>query len=415
MIQPEPASGKPGPKARPPLEESDIHGLKYFKVIGRLLESLHSHQDGPNRKLHYDQLASLVLLQFFNPVLTSLRAVQQASGLRKVQRKLGVRRTSLGSLSESSRVFDSNLLRGVVEALAERAQALDAHPRPKELAEELDVVAVDGSLLEALPRMAWALWLDDAHRAAKMHLEFDVLKGVPKTVTVTEANASERQVLRQGLTAGRLYVLDAGYRDYGLFEEIRQARSSFVARLQDNADYEALEERPLSDADRKAGVVFDRVVRLGSKTKRGELSAPLRMVKLHVKSPPHRGLGRRRSKVSRKKTFRHRPDDYDILLVTDRMDLPAEVIALLYRYRWTIELFFRWFKCVLRFGHLMFESKRGVELLVYCALIASLLITLWTGRKPTKRTLEMVQLYFQGWAELDELEAHIAGLKRNDA
>ena len=54
------------------------------------------------------------------------------------------------------------------------------------------------------------------------------------------------------------------------------------------------------------------------------------MVKLHVKSPPHRGLGRRRSKVSRKKTFRHRPDEYDILLVAERLDLPAEVIALLY-------------------------------------------------------------------------------------
>ena len=90
------------------------------------------------------------------------------------------------------------------------------------------------------------------------------------------------------------------------------------------------------------------------------------------------------------------------------MDLPAETIALLYRYRWTIELFFRWFKCVLRFQHLIFESREGVEIIVYCALIASLLITLWTGRKPTKRTLEMVQLYSQGWAELDELEDHIA-------
>ncbi len=105
----------------------------------------------------------------------------------------------------------------------------------------------------------------------------------------------------------------------------------------------------------------------------------------------------RRSKVSRKKTFGHRPDEYDILLVTDRMDLPAETIALPYRYRWTIEMFFRWFKCVLKFSHLMFESKRGVEILVHCALIASLLITLRTGRKPTKRTLETVQLYFQGW------------------
>jgi len=53
-----------------------------------------------------------------------------------------------------------------------------------------------------------------------------------------------------------------------------------------------------------------------------------------------------------------------------------------------------------------------VQTIVYCALIVSLLITLWTGRKPTKRTLEMIQLYFQGWAELDELEAHIEGLKK---
>ena len=45
---------------------------------------------------------------------------------------------------------------------------------------------------------------------------------------------------------------------------------------------------------------------------------------------------------------------------------------------------------------------------VYVALIASLLIVLWTGRKPSKRTWEMVQLYLQGWASLEELEAHLA-------
>jgi IS4 transposase len=105
------------------------------------------------------------------------------------------------------------------------------------------------------------------------------------------------------------------------------------------------------------------------------------------------------------------PEEYDLLLVTDRVDLSAATIALLYRYRWTIELFFRWFKCVLRFDHLLFESQRGVEILVYSALIASLLMTLWTGRKPTKRTLEMFALYFQGWATLNELEAHIGQLK----
>ena len=96
------------------------------------------------------------------------------------------------------------------------------------------------------------------------------------------------------------------------------------------------------------------------------------------------------------------------------MELRAEDIATLYRYRWTVETFFRWFKCVLGFSHLVCESRNGIQILVYCALLVSLLITLWTGRKPTKRTLEMIQLYLQGWAELDEVEEHIARLKRND-
>jgi len=65
-----------------------------------------------------------------------------------------------------------------------------------------------------------------------------------------------------------------------------------------------------------------------------------------------------------------------MLLVTDRMDLPAEIIALLYRYWWQIELFFRWFKCILGCTHLLSLSRNGVSLQVYCALIASMLITL---------------------------------------
>jgi len=261
--------------------------------------------------------------------------------------------------------------------------------------------------------MAWALWLDEEHRAAKLHLEFNVLKGAPRMGRVTEANGSECAALRADLRGGQLYLLDAGHNEYVLFEEIRKAGSSWVARLRDNAVYETREERPLTDEDRAAGVVFDRVVWLGGKLTRNSLTAPVRIVKVHAKSPAVNGLARRRSRVSSKKTFRHVPEEYDLLLMTDLLDLPAETISLLYRWRWTIELFFRWFKCVLGFQHLIFESRRGVEIMVYCALIASLLISLWTGRKPTKRTLEMVQLYFQGWAELDELEAHIASLKRD--
>ena len=219
--------------------------------------------------------------------------------------------------------------------------------------------------------------------------------------------------LRADLRPGQLYLLDAGHNEYGLFEDIRKAGSSWVARLRDNAVYETLEERAMTGEDRAAGVVFDRVVRLGCEAKRDSLAAPVRLVKVHVKSPAVNGRARRRSRVSGKKTFRHVPEEYDLVLMTDQLDLPAESIALLYQWRWMIELFFRWFKCVLGFQHLIFESRAGVEIMVYCALTASLLISLWTGRKPTKRTLEMVQFYFQGWATLDELEAHIASLKRD--
>jgi hypothetical protein len=401
-----------GPAPRPPIRARDIQGLKHFRAIRDLLASLHEHKDGANRKLHYDELAALVLLHFYNPVLTGLRAIQQASGLRQVQKKLRLGRASLGSLSESSRVFDAQLLQEVAAELAGHVLDADAPERPPGLDKDLALVAVDGTLLKALPRMAWALWIDKDHHAAKLHVEFDLLRSAPRALAVTQANGNERDVLRHALEAGKLYALDAGYAEYNLLERIRQAGSSFVARLRDNAVYETQQERPLTGADREAGVLWDRRVRLGCSTKRGDLAGPVRVVAVHVKLPPRGNLARRPSRVSSKKTFRRRPEEMDLLLVTDRMDLAAQDVALLYRRRWLIELFFRWFKCTLRFGRLLFESPNGVEILVYCALIASMVISLWTGRKPTKRTLEMVQLYFQGWAELDELEAHIASLEK---
>ena len=293
-----------------------------------------------------------------------------------------------------------------------QAEALDTLPRPSQLAEELSISVWDGSLLKGLPLAVWALWLDAGHKAAKLHLEYDVLKGIPKTAEVTDGNGNEKRVLKERLASGKLYVLDAGYAQYTLLDAILEQGSSFVVRLRDNAVYDILEDRELIEDDRQGGVLFDQVVRLGSSKKQGDLSRPVRIVKIHVKSPPPRGLAKRCAKVSSQKTFRHRPEEYDLLLVTDLLDCPAETIATLYRYRWTVELFFRWFKCVLRFGHWLFESKNGVKILVYCALIVSLLITVWTGRKPTKRTLEMIQFYFQGWATLEELEAHFDSLQK---
>ena len=87
------------------------------------------------------------------------------------------------------------------------------------------------------------------------------------------------------------------------------------------------------------------------------------------------------------------------------------MVALAYKYRWTIELFFRWFKCILGCRHFVANSRDGVTIQIYLAIIASLLISLWIGRKPTVRTLEMIQFYFTGWATEEELVAHLNQLK----
>ena len=105
-------------EARPPgkrkkkeeIRSRDITGLKYFDQLSPLLERLHEvgcqREPAGNRKIHFDQYCMLVLLFLFNPVVSSLRAVQQASKLKKVQRKLGCLRASLGSLSEATDVFE---------------------------------------------------------------------------------------------------------------------------------------------------------------------------------------------------------------------------------------------------------------------------------------------------------------------
>lgn len=378
---------------RPNITAKDIRGLKYFKLLRPLLARLHNagtqRDRAGNRKLFFDQYGALLLLYFFNPILTSLRGLQQASTLRKVQKQLGCTRNALGSLSEASRVFDAELLQPLLAELATQAVPLQ---RGREAEALRGLTAADGSLLPALPKMAWALWVDDQHRAAKLHLQFDVLKGVPSAASVTAGNSPEHDQLRAALQAGRLYAIDRGYAEYQLFQDIRDAHSSFIGRVRDNAVYQLIEERPLTAEARQAGVRRDRVVWLGGDGSGQVLRQPLRLVEVATGKTDSQG----------------RPEI--LLLATDRMDLDASLVALGYKFRWAVELFFRWFKCILGCQHLLSTCQNGVTIQVYLALIASLLITLWTGRKPSKRTFEMLCLYFSGWASAAELQAPLEAL-----
>jgi len=107
--------------------------------------------------------------------------------------------------------------------------------------------------------------------------------------------------------------------------------------------------------------------------------------------------------------LRMKKDDWDMVLATNLTDVPAEVIVLLYRFRWLIELFFRWLKCVLSCRHLISQSANGIQIQMYCALIACLLIQLATGQalRPNRWTYKLLCLYAQGWATEEEVLAHL--------
>ena len=391
---------------REKIKESQLQGFKYFKAISAMLENLHDagcqRDRAGNRKLHMDQYMSLLLLYMFNPICTSLRAVQQASELKKVQRKLGCPRASLGSLSEAATVFDSALMQEIVTGMADQLKPISSHAKLDDLSGIL--TAVDGTLINALAKMTGALWKKE-QMAIKAHTQFDIQRHVPVKITITDGNGDEREVLADNLESGRIYVKDRGYASLALFQQILNNNSSFVCRVRDNAVYECLEEFELTDDALSAGIVFDKKVRLGcnDKTKK-QLSVPIRLIA--IKCTPHK----KRYKISR-----GGPEQGEILLIaTDIFDLQADVIALTFRHRWAVEIFFRFFKHVLGCRHLLSYNQNGIELQTYAAIIACMLIALWTGRRPTLRTYEMLCWYFTGMADEEELMAHIAHLQKQN-
>lgn len=402
----QPRNQKPRKKRRPTIKDSDVQGGKFLEPIIRMLKPLHEHCPDPKRKLHYDEFCAWLLLFFFTPVLDSMRGLQQASDIDSLRKRVKLPRFSLGSFSEASSLFDPELLVPIIEEIGNAIEDIETNKHLVNLGQR--PVAVDGTLIHAMPKMLWALWRDEENRAAKIHLHLDLLKGTPERATLTHGNASEIDELMKTLVAGRLYVSDRGYFSFPLMAAILKAGSSFVGRVRNNIVYETLEERPISESDARLGVRVDRIVRVGFDPENNPVDQPLRLVEIDA---PDSGQARRRSRVdSKSKSFRKRETDHTLVILTDKLDLPVETIAVLYRYRWQVELFFRWFKKILEADHLLSLSENGLTIIMYCGLIASMLITLWTGRKPTKRTFEMLCFYFSGWAEEQELVDHIEGL-----
>ena len=376
--------------ARQPQPEITAADLQQWKLIEPFQRVLHqvgtahglpaTWQDS-QRLLQLSQYLGLFLFGLLNPVVRTMRGLCAASTLPRVQQQVCQRPVSLGSFSEAQHVVEPQLLQTVFDQLRAQVPSHGGDPRLGRRPWQL----VDSTLWAALPRMHWALWRTQGpqQQAVRWHIGFHLLTDTPVRATLTAGRRCERAVWREHWQAGAAYVGDRYYgEDYRLLAELSHRGCHYVIRLRETAVIQVEEELPVSAADHAAGVVRQAWVQLGADG------------------------GRQRGRV--RVVWVVKPA-VALILVTNQTveELSGELVALLYRQRWQVELFFRWIKCILGNRHWLAESQAGVTVQVYLALIAAVLLQLYTGKRPRRRMMELIQWYLMGWASATDLAAAV--------
>lgn len=334
----------------------------------------------PARRLQDTDYLSLFLLGLLNPVVGTMRGLCAASRLERVQREVCMRPVSLGSFSEAQAVLKPELLAEVFAQLSREIQPAAGPAERRWLIQ-------DGSLFDALPRMYWALWRRQgrAQSQVRLHLSLDLTAATPARARITPGKHCERAVWRTQFQRGDGYVGDRYYgEDYQWFGELERAGVAFVVRLRKEAALELSQELPLTAADPPARALRDAWVQPGCRSRR----CPVRVRVVWVQT------------------------DKEVLRRVTNLapeELAAGAVALLYKQRWQIELFFRWVKCIWGCRHWLAESPAGVAIQIYLARIAARRLQAHTGQRPNRRRMELIRLYLLGVATLAELWA---GLKR---
>jgi hypothetical protein len=372
-----------------PIPEDQVMGRRFIRLLDGQLRHLRDHGSHGNRSFHYDQLVVAHLLAFFNPILAGLRKIEDVFDVPAVRKRLTMPRVPKSTLADAQRLFDPQLLLPLFESLKARAGIQEHDSRLDGLTNKL--LAVDGSFFAVASRIAWALYNHSAKNNVtqgnvRVHVHFDILRGLPDHATLTDGRASETQQLRTALQKGCFYVCDRGFQQYQLIADIIAIESDFLVRLRKSACCDPIETLPLTAADRAAGVLSDTRVRVGWRDKRTPIKQSLRLVEIARPDKP----------------------DQPLRLLTNRFDLPAETIGVIYRHRWQVELFFRWLKCMANFKHFYSESPQGMTLQIYIALIGTLLIAIETGARPSSYDYALMSMAVNGWAPLEQVLAQAA-------
>jgi IS4 transposase len=349
----------------------EVVGAEYVQLLQHHLATLHAARAHPNRTLHYDTVLVALLLGFYSGV-RSLRGIEDLSEQPKFHDddaedddgQIPVDRVCRSTLSDALRAFDPAPLQRIVTDLLRRLPQLRRHDDDLHALMK-NIIALDGSIFTVPAEVAWAIALHrrngDVGRQLRLNVHLDVLHFVPTHLQVCgDDQSSESASFIASLVADQIYVADRNFVDFTFMHAVLDVGSDLVVRLKSDTTFAPLTEQPLDDADRAANVTSDRIGHVpGSRGSPGFGTQHLREVIV---------IDPRTNKPVR--------------LLTSLLDCPARIIGLLYRYRWMIELFFRWLKCVAKFEHLFSLDRNGVTTQFYVAVIALLLTYLRTGNRP---------------------------------
>lgn len=264
---------------------------------------------------------------------------------------LGFRSTvARSTLADANGTRDWRIYADLAQGLIRRARPLYAHD-PLGLELDQTIYALDSTTIDlCLSLFPWARFRS-TKAAVKLHTLLDVRGSIPSMITISEGKQADVPLLDDLLPeAGAFYVLDRGYLDFARLYRFVLASAFFVTRTKAGLQLSRLASRPV---DRAAGLRSDHIVWLTQPRSVAHYPDQLRRV-----------------------SYRS-PDDGKVLIfLTNNFDLPALVIALLYKLRWRVELFFKWIKQNLRIKHFFGTSDNAVRTQVWVAVCVYVLFAI---------------------------------------
>ncbi len=218
---------------------------------------------------------------------------------------------------------------------------------PKEHAKLGALVSIDGSLIDAVLSMHWADYRKNSKKA-KAHCGFDINHGIPNKIFLTEGNGGERPYVSRILSKGQTGVMDRGYQSHKDFDLLQEESKHFVCRIKARTTRTIVKQ---NDITTDSHIFYDSLVLLGT-PKQNQTKNPVRVVGYEISGVKY-------------------------YVATDRHDLTAEQVASVYKLRWTIENFFKWWKEHLKVYHLIARSEYGLMVQILGGLITYLLMAIY--------------------------------------